>query len=369
MLRSVLILVFLAGSSINLHAQDAALPEGQKAIQHRSRYFEGNPIRKFTAKNSISRLEAKKFSGVSSSIYEGVAYVGTDLDEVVTVTSSEINRKYKLENAGAIEGAPAITKDKVFVGFKNNLIAAFSREDGKLLWKYETKGPVTTPLVHGDMIYFTTSNGLCYALKEETGTFKWKFSILSKASSPAYVQGAGFENDLVIVGTERRQIYALSAKKGDKVWVHDGAGGQPVVGDIDIYAVEKIGSVVAIDKSDGRGLWHFRGDLVEGTTEFALAKNTIVFGNGSRIMALDSRMGEGFKWKRDLPQPLGSAPIIVGNVTYATCLDGKLYAFDLETGNEIDHFDLGFTPNASLSFCKDRLLLPNGEEILLIGGE
>ena len=364
MIRFILTIAVLSQFTISLHAQDAAMPEGQKAIDHRTRFYEGTPIKKFSPKIYSFQLEGKKFSTAPPAIYEGVAFAGADSGEIVTVTSSEMKRKYKLENAGAVEGAPAVTKENVFVGFKNNLFAAFSREDGKLLWKYETKGPVTTtPLVHEKLVYFTTSNGYCYGLNAETGAFKWRFNILSKASSPAY------DNDIIFVGNDRQCIFAINAKNGDQVWQYIGAGGQPVVGEVHIYAVEKVGSVVAIDKRSGQRDWHFKGDLIEGTTDLALAKNTLVFGNATTVLALNSRMGEGFKWKKELLRSLTAGPIIVGGITYITCLDGKIYALDLETGHELDRIDLGFMPHAAPAFGKDVIIYPNGEQILIIGGE
>jgi len=345
MLRNFFVLGILFIFSRCLLAQDAATTKGQRAFDHRIHYYEGTPIRKFSATHSNLTVDGMKLSNSAPSIYEGVLYVGTDANAAIAIAAHTIQTKYELENGGAVEGSPAVTKDNVYVGFKNNLFAAFSRADGKLLWKYETKGPVTTtPLVHDKMVYFTTSNGLCYCLNAETGTFKWKFSVLSKASSPAYEKGATFEKDMVIVGTDRQQVYALNAKNGDQVWMYYGAGGQILISDLRVFATSKEGIIFAIDKLTGHQDWHFTGHLVSGTTDLALANNFLVFRNGNNIIALDSRSGEGFKWQKNLSHPLASEPIIVGNVIYAASLDGKLYAFDLETGNEYSHFDLGFTP-------------------------
>lgn len=362
--------IFIIGLfSPSLHAQDAASEDGQKSIEHRTRFYQGQPIKQFSAKTSSFQIEGKKFANASSAFYEGISYIGTDSGIVFSVTPNEIRNLCKLENGGAIEGAPALTKDKIFIGFKNNFFAAFSRSDGKLLWKYETKGPViTTPLVHGDMVYFTTLNGFVYALKSETGAFKWKFNVLSKASSPAY------DNDVIFVGNDRQRMYAINAKTGieggKELWHFDGSGGTPVINESDIYGSSLTGVIHSIDKTTGHGVWHFgAGYLVEGTTDFALSNYTLVFGNGTSIYAIDSRAGEGFKWKKELPRQIVGVPIIVGDVVYATCGDRKIYALDLATGNEYSHFDLGLTPEASPSFAKDKLLLLNEGTLLFISGE
>ena len=323
-MRFFLIFIFLLVFSIPLHAQDAATSEGQKNIEHRTRYYEGAPIKKFSSKTLSFQMEGKKFANVSPALYEGISYIGTDSGIIYSITPAEIKSISRLDNSGAAEGVPAVTKDNIFVGFKNNLFAAFSRNDGKLLWKYETKGPVvTSPLVHGDMVYFTTSNGFVYALKSETGAFKWKFNVLSKASSPA------FDNDVIFVGNDRQRMYAINAKAGmeggKELWHFDGAGGQPVINESDVYGISLTGSIYSLDKTTGHGVWSFgSGYLVEGTTDFALSNYTLVFGNGMSIYGHDSRAGEGFKWKKDFSRSIVGTPIIVGDVVYASCGDGKI---------------------------------------------
>jgi outer membrane protein assembly factor BamB len=368
MVRLIFTITLLSAIAIPVYAQDAATSEGQKAIDHRLRFYEGTPIKNFSAKTTSFTIEGQKFSSASPAIYDGVVYIGTDSGCIYSITPSGIKKLSKLENAGAIEGTLAITKDYVFAGFTNKVFAAFSRSDGKMLWKYETKGSViTTPLAHDDMVYFTTSNGYCYALKAESGTFKWRFNVLSKASSPA------FDKDVIFVGNDRQQIYAINAKPGinggDELWHYNGAGGQTVINESDIYGIAIRGHVYSVDRTTGRGVWIFVGDLGDGTTDLALANYTVVFGNGRRVIAIDSRAWQYSKWQKELPRTVEVPPIIVGDVVYTVCSDGKLYALDLGTGNELSHFDLGGTSQSSPAFMKDQIVYANEGKILFIGGK
>src|SRR2546421_317391 len=77
MARPFLLFSFLSLFCFSIHAQDAATSEGQNAILHHTRFYEGTPIRKFSAKNSSFQLEGIKFSNASPAIYDGVAYTGT----------------------------------------------------------------------------------------------------------------------------------------------------------------------------------------------------------------------------------------------------------------------------------------------------
>src|SRR5579872_1291136 len=134
------ILIIALAFSVSLRAQDFATPEGQKAIEHRTRFYSGTPIKKFSEKITSFTLTDKKFTS-QPAIFADTAYIGTDSGSIYLATSDGIKEICKLWEGGAIEGIPFITKNYIFAGFKNNVFAAFSRNDGKLVWKYETKGP------------------------------------------------------------------------------------------------------------------------------------------------------------------------------------------------------------------------------------
>lgn len=368
MLRSIIKIALLILFTASVYAQDASTSDGQKAIDHRLRFYEGTPIKKFSAKTTSFTIEGQKFSTALPAIYDGVAYIGTDSGCIYSATPAEIKRLCKMENAGAIEGSLALTKDYVFAGFTNKLFAAFSRTDGKVLWKYETKGPViTTPLVHDKFVYFSTSNGYVYALDAESGSFKWRYNALSKASAPA------FDHDVLFVGNDRQHIYAINAindqRKGTELWEFQEAGRQTVINEGDVYGIAIRGYVYSIDRTTGKGVWIFVGDLNDETTDLALANYTVVFGNGNRVVAIDSRAWQYSKWLREFPRTVEIPPIIVGDVVYASCSDGKIYALDLATGNEYSHFDLGFTPESAPAFAGGKLLLSHANQLLFISGE
>src|SRR5690348_655921 len=46
-------------------------------------------------------------------------------------------------------------------------------------------------------------------------------------------------------------------------------------------------------------------------------------------------------WKATLTESIRSSPVLRGDVVYATCLDGCLYAFDAKTGRERWRFQTG----------------------------
>jgi outer membrane protein assembly factor BamB len=298
--------------------------------------------------------------------YGNVFYIGTDSEAIVSVTPSGMHTLCKLENAGPVEGM-AISDDYIFAGFRNNLFAAFNKSDGKLLWKYETKGPViSAPIVHDKFVYFSTSNGFVYALTASTGGFKWRYNAISKASSPIFEKDITYGKDAIIVGNDRQHMYVIDAKNGDKIWEYERAGGELLINGPNIFATSVNGTVYSIDKTSGRPVWSFSGDLKPEHTDFALSNTMLVFGNGNRIIAMDSRAGEGFKWQKDLHTPVSGAPIVTENVIYASNIDGVIYAFDLATGNEISHLATGKNILSFSLFEKNKLFIVSPKEVLII---
>src|ERR1051326_1579755 len=98
-------LLFILFCAAPVFGQDASTPEGQKSIEHRNRFYLGNPIKKFSQKITRLKTNGVRFSNTSPAIYDGVAYIGTDSGAIYSATVSEMKNLCKLNNAGAIEGA------------------------------------------------------------------------------------------------------------------------------------------------------------------------------------------------------------------------------------------------------------------------
>ncbi|MEI8133500.1 MAG: PQQ-binding-like beta-propeller repeat protein [bacterium] len=364
------IFAFIAVSLLSglSYAQDASTSEGQLSILHRNRLFAGTPIKKFSAKIIALKAPGQLFSTTMPVAYDGKVYIGTDSGIVYLATPTELKPLSKLEGAGAITGAPAISNDTIVVGFKNNLVAAFSRTDGSLFWKFETKGPVvTTPLIKNNNVYASSASGHVYALRADNGSFKWRFTAISNPSSPAY------DKDMLFVGNDRGRLYAIDTKDGFKsgyeIWSQNWAGGTPLINGPDIYAVALRGSVYEIDLTTGHSVADTRSFLKMDACELACGSNIMVVRTTSGLVAYDSRVGEGGKWEKNFPKPISGFPIIVGDVVYAACLDGNLYALDLQTGTEYSHLDLGFIPIASPAFCNNQIVIANQDQVFFMSGE
>src|SRR5687767_10644640 len=91
----------------------------------------------------------------------------------VMARSREVGEPY--ERGGAeIDSAHR----RIFAGSRDNGMYAMRAQDGSVLWRYETLGPVQSePLYDGreDSLYFGSNDGALYKVNAKTGSLHWRF--------------------------------------------------------------------------------------------------------------------------------------------------------------------------------------------------
>lgn len=337
------------------YSQDVSTPEGLAAIQKRTRYIDDKPIKNFSDMFVKFKIKENEYSNTPPTIYDGIPYLSTKKDMVVGVDGFDFKGAWGGENYGSVDGSPCLTDKYIIMGFAAKKIVCANRLGDNTIWEYETKAPVnTTPIATKKMVFAGCKDGSVYGIMLEDGSFKWKFNAIMSPFSPAY------DNEIVYVGTKQR-LYALKEKNGDVIWEYDGSSAAPIIGGDLIYTREKAGTVVALDKTTGRRVWWFKGELVEVSHDMALGPNILLVPNVTELVALDSRQGKSARWTKKFARPIAGAPLIVGDVAYVPCTDWNLYALDLETGKELDNVDIGFSPEGSPAFAKGKLFCPSKE--------
>lgn len=301
------------------------------------------------------KIKEREFSNTPPTIYEGIPYLSTTADIVVGVDGFDFKGAWGGDKYGSADGSPCMTDKYIIMGFAAKKLVCANRLGDNTIWEYETKAAVnTTPVASKKMVFAGCSDGSVYGIMLEDGSFKWKFNAIMQPHSPAY------ENEIVYVGTKQR-LYALKEKNGDVIWEYDGSSAAPIIGGDLIYTREKAGTVVALDKTTGRRVWWFRGELMDISIDMALGPNILLVPNVTELVALDSRQGKSGKWTKSFSRPIAGTPLIVGDVVYVPCTDWNLYALDLETGKMLDNVDIGFSPQGSPVFAKGKLFCPSKE--------
>jgi outer membrane protein assembly factor BamB len=102
---------------------------------------------------------------------------------------------------------PVLTKDKVYVAGSEPGIAAFQRDSGEELWKFDVLPAIfytpqyyeneeqsieTTPILIGDSLLFGAMDGWIYNLDAKTGKILWKNYLAAPILTSAAVTADGF---------------------------------------------------------------------------------------------------------------------------------------------------------------------------------
>lgn len=114
----------------------------------------------------------------------------------------------------------------------------------------------------------------------------------------------------------------------------------PIMANGRLYAMDSVGRVSAVDAGSGNRVWQVRvaspyedSDPLGGGLAFADGVLVATTGFGE-VLALDPANG-GAYWSVLTDSPIRAAPTVRDGRVYAVTVDNTLYAFDLETGEEL----------------------------------
>ncbi len=265
--------------------------------------------------------------------------------------------------------APGLGADgTVYVGARTvNSLIALDREDGSVLWTFETIGNVTTaPVINNDgAIYFAThikgeESSRVYSIGTD-GNQRWVFD-MPKVDNSTKVNArvAVGSNGWIYFGSFDNYVYALN-QHGELEWKTDPAPAwgtttqifsSPAIDEGRVY-VGTINGIAALDAYNGESIWHFPDERHE---EFEFGDQVSVWaspaiGQGGRIYfgctytippeqayTNPVRMGRIYalypngdvRWHMDTQNIMMSATPVVGKegTIYMGTNDRAVYAFE-----------------------------------------
>lgn len=138
-----------------------------------------------------------------ASIVGDSAYVGTHSGRLFRagLNAGEV-LWYNEDSYDEIFETPAVTEDYVVFSSYDGSIYALEPDSGELIWKHETDGIPTSPVIAADRIVITT-DGVLLLLDLATGDELWSYEISDEASSPAMV------GEIVVVGSDDGTVTAF----------------------------------------------------------------------------------------------------------------------------------------------------------------
>lgn len=263
-------------------------------------------------------LPGGNYFSTSITFNQGKLYVGTSNGTLFILdakTGTESGGPFSLGQR--LESSPLIENDTVYLGSNNGTFYALDTQTGEKRWSrldtrnrrtvgyaYAAGEAITSaPLSVGDMLLFTTSDNQVHGIKQATGNFRWKTRLpytflpnglafagnsLFLATGPALyavlptsgsvrwyrnlpndiLAAPAIADGIVYVGCKQTNggdgglLYALK-DNGREQWkapvkLPFPPAGAPVVSGEVIYLPGTRGTVMAIDKEEGRLLWDYR---------------------------------------------------------------------------------------------------------------
>jgi outer membrane protein assembly factor BamB len=216
---------------------------------------------------------------------------------------------------------------KLYMLSGGGVLTAVTASTGANLWLRTLNEPFDwiRPVATGGRVYVASSwsGGTLHALDGADGTTKWSAGI-SDGGQPAVAGGSVYVARDYYCGAS-----AFDADSGAHRWTGPSGcyygGSNWTVAD----GSRVLASPYVLDAATGAAR-----DTFVATRIPAIAGGTGVYPNGKSLQARDMTTGVG-RWDLALPASVASSPTVVNNVVYAGGTDGKLYAADLESGQQL----------------------------------
>lgn len=238
------------------------------------------------------------------------------------------------------------------VAFRRPLVSE-SRRVGE---PYE-RGQVEIDPEHGRVFVGSSDRGL-YALRADDGQKLWRFETLGFVQcAPLYDDG----EDALYFGSNDGALYKVNAKNGQLVWrfmTNAEVARRPVLAGGTLFVTNANDTVLAIDPTSGKLLWHQHrtpaaGMEVAGHSGVAVFRGKVFAGfSDGTVAAFDAKTGAE-RWQpvdlaAEAEQVLGQVPDQLdvdttpiadstpnGAVVYASNYAAGVYALDAETGTQV----------------------------------
>jgi outer membrane protein assembly factor BamB len=249
-----------------------------------------------------------------------------------------LEERWQFRTGDAIEGAPAIVGQQVFVASLDKHLYALELPTGKLLWKTRLGPMKAAPTVHKNLVFIGDLEGTFYCLDATTGKIRWKYAADGEIHAAANIY-----NDHIIFGAHDSQLYCLNSE-GKKIW------GVSIDGPINAAAPIQDhwafatgcsdGVVHIVDLRTGKeiGTISLGGETV--STPAIAGNRLIVTMISHQIVAADIQK-RGKLWTFEPPRramPFYSSPAVAQNIVVAGSRDRKVYALDITTGKKLWDF-------------------------------
>jgi outer membrane protein assembly factor BamB len=311
-------------------------------------------------------------------------YVGADSGKLHALTF-EGRALYRFELDEPIECEPAldVAKDELFVGNERGELYAFKASSGELRYKVQSEGAIRRrPLLLNDAVYVITEEDVIEAFSRADGSVLWRYD--RERSEGFLVAGHSgltlVEGGRLLAAFNDGAVVALDALDGKLKWerptsldVPDVEPGRPRYTDVDttpvvindtVYAASFGAGLYALDLNNGSVL--FRDAEWTGITGMAATDDgALILVSADRGIARFEPAARAASWVKTLERGSFGVPEMVDGLIVVGDSRGSLVALEASTGDEAGRIDAGHGFVARASTADGRgFIVTNGGVLL-----
>jgi len=204
------------------------------------------------------------------------------------------------------------------------------------------------PAISGEVIYAASADGEVVAVDRKRGKTLWEVDLDLSLSG-----GVGVYKDVLLLGSSEGLVLKLDANTGEQLWTTMLTGeilSPPQANGKVVVAQTYNGKLQGLDFATGQLLWTYNSKVpvltIRGTSVPIMENNRVYagFSNG-RVLAFDAQTGS-IVWDGRVAIPQGRSEIerivdvdgtmeLAGNELYAVSYQGSVVAIDVESGRKI----------------------------------
>lgn len=293
------------------------------------------------AMNGVDLQRTRTYQTKAVPKLNGVVWQSEKFFELNYVNNQRMRMDGSLETADVGFSDPIYRDGLIYVGLclgiGRNFVLVVDGETGRPVWKFESKEPLSSPILANGFVYVTDMVGNIFALNQKTGKeelrIKLKVQEINVGYSPAIRSGVLFlttwKGHLLAVDLSTQQTKwifkaseTLSAPAFDKK-------GQVFIGGVK-------GFLRAIDAETGKENWNFK--IKSQVKDISISEETVYFRSSEgEIHAVNASSGQQ-KWMRKIGgKPRFSFPIMTLRTGSALAIHSKSIIF---SGTEKDSYYL-----------------------------
>jgi outer membrane protein assembly factor BamB len=215
----------------------------------------------------VARYDTKKKLSGGVEVADGKIVVGTLKGEVIAMDTAG-KTLWTTPIAGEVIAPAALSRKVVVVRTSDGRIFGLSAEDGKRVWVFQRPSPALllrseagVIAVGGDVVA-GYPNGKLIALDIDDGKLTWEVTVMQSRGATeleriADVAGLPvIDGPNVCAGAFQGKVSCFEIQTREMVWSRDLSSARALVADgKNVYVVDDIGAVHALDKKTGASVW------------------------------------------------------------------------------------------------------------------